>query len=307
MLAEAFISTVMYHEEILKRNLHKEFKGQEYNGPLAGRFENSYGSLSEKRTQKKFKASGEAMDFVQDNHNFRSAEKLSPQLFGDPTGDASPAMSIPGSDDKNSKQLDLYTSWSSMYGSIYKNYPDLHIGGDHFLNKMDSGCILDLDTEFPDGPVLLSEDITSGSAKSLEILKKKSIIRTVHNEENKEKSIIFQGAPFSNSLLNGYMESKIQELYKQFLEENTMTEGPLYTLMFSGFLMNNVNQISEQISREQKLDHTMAREALLQCLRSSSSKISSEFATPVLHISTLDGKKNADTLLKTKSNYFKFP
>ncbi|NP_001088925.1 uncharacterized protein LOC496297 [Xenopus laevis] len=307
MLAEAFISTVMYHETILKISQQKESKkGQEYNGSQAGRFENSYGSLSEKRTPKVFKASGEVLNFIQANHNVKSAEQLSPQLIGDLAGDTSPAMSIPVSYYKSSKQLDLYTSWSSMYESIYKNYPDLHIGGDHFLNKMDSGCILDLDTELPDGPVLLSEDIASGSTNSLEVLNKKSILSIVHNEENKEKSITLQSAPFSNSLLNGYMESKIQELCKQFLEENTMTDGSLYTLMFSGFLMNNVNQISEQISREQNLDHAMAREALLQCLRSSS-KISSEFATPVLHISTLDGKKNADTLSTTKSSYCKCP
>ncbi|KAE8584610.1 hypothetical protein XENTR_v10021031 [Xenopus tropicalis] len=283
MLAEAFISTIMYQEAK---------KGHEYNRSLVGHFENSYGSLSKRRTSKVPKASREVLNFVQDNHNFRSAEQLSPQLYGDLTGDASQSMSIPGSDQRSSNHLDLYTSWSSMYGSIYKNYPDLHIGGDHFLNKMDSGCILDLDTEYSDGPVLLSKDIASGSTTSLEILKKKSIISTVQNEESKEKSITLQSAPFSNSLLNGYMESKIQEVYKQFLEENPMVDSSLYTVMFSGFLINNVNQISKQISQEQNLDHAKAREALLHCLRSSSSKISSEFATPVLHISTLDGKKN---------------
>ncbi|XP_069799104.1 TLR adapter interacting with SLC15A4 on the lysosome-like [Dendropsophus ebraccatus] len=201
------------------------------------------------------------------------------ELLGAP----SQALSIPRREAQSDGSLDLYTSWSSPYGSIYKNYPDLHIAGDHILHKVDSGCILDTDSE--DGPVLLSADIDSSS---------------LHNEnpgglleEGAAPSIeshILPSAPFSNSVLNGFLEKKMQELYKQCYEETLRAGSSPQPLLWSTILMHNVHQISLQISQEHNVDQTKVKEAVLQGLCCATSGVSSEFITPTLHISSQDNR-----------------
>ncbi|XP_053547930.1 TLR adapter interacting with SLC15A4 on the lysosome [Bombina bombina] len=205
---------------------------------------------------------------------------------------SSEAMYIPKKFQEKERQLDLYTSWSSMYGGIYKDYPDLHIGGDHILNKKDSGCILDIECESQDGPVLLSSDIAPGPAPIPQILVEPSTVSFLNVEENRERSTTLLNAPFSNSVLNGYMESKIQELYKQFLDEHIIRFGSQSTL-FPSILMNNANQIGLQISQEINMESVKAKEAFLHYLRSVTSGDSSEFFTPVLHISNIESQKKA--------------
>ncbi|XP_020019915.1 TLR adapter interacting with SLC15A4 on the lysosome-like [Castor canadensis] len=187
------------------------------------------------------------------------------------------------------RQLDLYQSWSCT--SICQNYPDLQIGGDHVGNMYDSGCFVEhTHDDVFNGPLLLSVDIPLGRSPIIEPLEKTSNSKLLNEDEIREKSILLHKQPLSNSMLNSYMEKKVDELYKQFLEENLTRCRSITNLMASNLLMSNVNQISLQISQEQNIEASKAREALLNSLalcnlRNFSCGNSSEFSTPNLQIS----------------------
>ncbi|XP_073454153.1 TLR adapter interacting with SLC15A4 on the lysosome-like [Aquarana catesbeiana] len=219
------------------------------------------------------------------NNNVHSAEerrscKVTPLGGGACGGDVLASSGSP----------DLYTSWSSNYASLYKNYPDLHIGGDHMLKKKDSGCVL----ECEDGPVLLSVDIDSSSPPThlLEGPPEGSDLRSEDNHA-------LPSAAFSNSALNGFLEKKMQELYKQCYEETLGTNGSTNP-GWPYVLMVNLNQMSLMVSQEQNMDQAKAREAILQYLCSATSGGSSEFITPILHISSQDNKRRSSSTLSKK-------
>lgn len=203
-------------------------------------------------------------------------------------GNVSVALPIPkkGHDET---QLDLYRSWSCT--SICQNYPDLQIGGDHIRNMYDSGCFVEhIHDDVCNGPLLLSVDMPLGHSPKIEPLEKTSTSKLVNGDEIREKSMLLHKQPLSNSMLNNYMERKVDELYKQFLEENLTRCLSVTNLMASSILMNNVNQISLQISQEQNIEASRAREALLHSLalcnlRNVSHRNSTELSTPNLQIS----------------------
>ncbi|KFV20108.1 Uncharacterized protein CXorf21, partial [Tauraco erythrolophus] len=203
-------------------------------------------------------------------------------------GTVSPALHIPKRE-QNVEQMDLYRSWSC--NSIYQIYPDLHIGGDRVGDHLcDSGCVLDhVCDDLPDGPVLLSADIPPGQSPPCEHPEKPSITSLSGNEAE-ETSIVLCEEPLSNSVLNKYMETKVAELYKQFFEENLMRCGSVTNLLTCSLIRNNLNQISLQISQEQNIETSKAREVLLHSLalfslRNATNRSSSEFSTPDLQIS----------------------
>uniref|UniRef100_A0A8C6ZP82 Uncharacterized protein n=1 Tax=Nothoprocta perdicaria TaxID=30464 RepID=A0A8C6ZP82_NOTPE len=205
-------------------------------------------------------------------------------------GAPSPPLHIPKRE-QNNEQLDLHRSRSC--NSIYQNYPDLHIGGDHVGDHMcDSGCVLDhACDELPDGPVLLSADIPLGQSPLSPHLEKTDI-KSLPGEETAERSMVLCEEPLSNSVLNNYMERKVAELYKQFFEENLARCGSVTNLLTCSFIRNNLNQISFQISQEQNIETSKAREVLLHSLalfslRNATNGNSSEFSTPNLQISNL--------------------
>ncbi|KFU99744.1 Uncharacterized protein CXorf21, partial [Pterocles gutturalis] len=203
-------------------------------------------------------------------------------------GTVSPALHIPRRD-HNPEQVDLYRSWSC--NSIYQNYPDLHIGGDHVGDHpCDSGCVLDHPwDELPNGPILLSVDIPLGQSPLCEHPEKPSL-KSLPGDEAGERSIMLCEEPLSNSALNKYMEAKVAELYKQFFEENLTRCGSVTNLLTCSLIRNNLNQISFQISQEQNIETSKAREVLLHSLalfslRNITHGNSSEFSTPDLQIS----------------------
>ncbi|KFP39175.1 Uncharacterized protein CXorf21, partial [Chlamydotis macqueenii] len=203
-------------------------------------------------------------------------------------GTLSPALHIPKSG-QITDQVDLYRSWSC--NSICQNYPDLHIGGDRVGgHTCDSGCVLDHGCdELPDGPVLLSADIPLGQSPLCEHPEKPGI-KSPSGEEAGERSIVLCEEPLSNSALNKYMETKVAELYKQFFEENLTRCGSVTNLLTCSLIRNNLNQISFQISQEQSIGTSKAREVLLHSLalfslRNAANRNSSEFSTPDLQIS----------------------
>uniref|UniRef100_A0A8D0GMH8 Uncharacterized protein n=1 Tax=Sphenodon punctatus TaxID=8508 RepID=A0A8D0GMH8_SPHPU len=208
------------------------------------------------------------------------------------------ALCIPGREQSDDEELDLYTSWSCQ--NIYQNYPDLHIGGDHIADHMcDSGCIMD--QVYDDGPHLLSKDIPLGRSPLVEPLVKHSAPKLLSGAEAGEKSmLILYNQPLSNSVLNGYMERKVEELYKQFFEDHLVRCGSITNLLASSSIMNNLNHISLQLSQEQNTDPSKAREVLLHSLalfslHNAASGNSSEFSTPDLQISIPLCKKKKDS------------
>ncbi|KFZ61205.1 Uncharacterized protein CXorf21, partial [Podiceps cristatus] len=203
-------------------------------------------------------------------------------------GTVSPALHIPKRE-QNIEQVDLYRSWSC--NSIYQHYPDLHIGGDRVGDHMcDSGCVLDhVCDELPDGPVLLSVDIPLGQSPLWEHPEKPSV-KSLAGDEAGERSILLCEEPLSNSVLNKYMETKVAELYKLFFEENLARCGSVTNLLTCSLMRNNLNQISFQLSQEQNIETSKAREVLLHSLalfslRNTTNRNSSEFSTPNLQIS----------------------
>ncbi|XP_071613839.1 TLR adapter interacting with SLC15A4 on the lysosome-like [Heliangelus exortis] len=189
--------------------------------------------------------------------------------------------------EQNLQQMDLYRSCSCI--SIYQNYPDLHIGGDRVG---DSGCVLDhVCDELAEGPVLLSADIPPGESPLCEHPKKPPV-KSLSGEEAGERSIVPWEEPLSNSMLNKYMETKVAELYKQLFEENLARCGSVTNLLGCSSIRNNLNQISFQLSQEQNIEASKAREVLLHslalfslCKTATNNRNSSEFSTPDLQIS----------------------
>lgn len=203
-------------------------------------------------------------------------------------GNVSIALPIPkrGHDET---QLDLYRSWSCT--SICQNYPDLQIGGDHVRNMYDSGCFMEhAYDDVCNGPLLLSVDMPLSHSPKTGPLEKTTASKLLNGDEIREKSMLIHKQPLSNSMLNSYMEKKVDELYKQFLEENLTRCLSITNLLASNILMNNVNQISLQISQDQNIEASKAREALLHSLarcnfRNYSNRNSTELSTPNLQIS----------------------
>ncbi|XP_064134682.1 TLR adapter interacting with SLC15A4 on the lysosome-like [Loxodonta africana] len=211
------------------------------------------------------------------------------------SGNGSVALPIPKREGNDERQLDLYRSWSCT--SICQNYPDLQIGGDHVGNMYDSGCFVEHTHDHAfNGPFLLSVDIPLGRSPITESLDKQPASKLTDGDEIREKSMVSHKLPLSNSMLNSYMEKKVDELYKQFLEENLTRCHSITSLMACSLLMNNVNQISLQISQEQNIDPLKVRETLLHSLavcnlRNVSHENSSEFSTPNLQISNQTSRK----------------
>ncbi|KAJ7419399.1 hypothetical protein WISP_54082 [Willisornis vidua] len=217
---------------------------------------------------------------------------------GQVKGRVSPALHIPGRG-QSLEQVDLYRSWPC--NSIYQHYPDLHIGGDRVGgHTCDSGCVLDhVCEEPPDGPVLLSIDIPLGQSPPWEPPGEPSVPPLAGAGAGAaEKSIVLCEEPLSNSALNKYMEAKVAELYKQFFEESLARCGSITNLLTCSWLRNSVEQISFQISQEQKIETHRARGALLHSLallswRNGANRTSSEFSTPNLQISKPAGLKQS--------------
>ncbi|XP_074057311.1 TLR adapter interacting with SLC15A4 on the lysosome-like [Macrotis lagotis] len=203
-------------------------------------------------------------------------------------GNASTALQIPQRAPPED-ELDLYRSWSCT--SICQNYPDLQIGGNRVGYAYDSGCFMDhIHDETFTRPLLLSEDIPLGHSpipsRPLPVGYK-----FLPGEEVRERSILSHRQPLSNSMLNSYVEKKVDELYKQVFEENLTRCHSVTSLVASNLLMNNLSHISLQISQEQNIQVSRAREALLKsmALRSlyyASKGNSSELSTPNLQISS---------------------
>ncbi|KAM7044301.1 TLR adapter interacting with SLC15A4 on the lysosome-like [Molossus nigricans] len=301
MLGEAFLIEFLYKEEKYtkfckqltckktsndEKKMWKKLLVREDNSLSPDKIENPHKVEKENLTKQ-----------ISDTNKIKSVDEITVAKCKSASfpGNVSVALPIPKREQHDERQLDLYRSWSCT--SICQNYPDLQIGGDHVGNMYDSGCFVEhiRDDAF-NGPLLLSVDIPLGHSPIIEPLEKLPASKILNGDEIREKSILFHKQPLSNSMLNKYMEKKVDELYKQFLEENLTKCLSITNLMASNMLMNNVNQISLQISQEQNIEASKAQEARLQSFPSCnictiSHGNSSEFSTPNLQISNQRSKE----------------
>ncbi|KAG5263692.1 hypothetical protein AALO_G00267570 [Alosa alosa] len=109
-----------------------------------------------------------------------------------------------------------------------------------------------------------------------------------------DSSITLQGGePLTNSMLNGYLESKLTEVYSQYLQERLVRPGtsPRWSLLAPlppGYV---VQQLSHQVALEQGLEVDEARSLVLSYMHTQggdSRAVSSHFSSPVLRISELE-------------------
>nr|XP_004669664.2 TLR adapter interacting with SLC15A4 on the lysosome-like [Jaculus jaculus] len=293
MLGEGFLTEFLYKEQKhtkfckpLKYTPNNE--KDTWKSKLLNTGDNSLLCLKMENQEKNIKGSltEQNSDVIQIN----SVDEL-PVAKGNITslpGKLSIALPIPKRE-HDERQLDLYRSWSCT--SICQNYPDLQIGGDHIGNMYDSGCFVEhTHDDALNGPLLLSVDIPLGQSPKAESLKETVTSKLLNGDDVREKSMLLHKQPLSNSMLNNYMEKKVDELYKQFLEENLTRCHSITNLMASNLLMNNVNQISFQISQEQNIEASKVREVLLHSLAlcnrcNVSHGNSTELSTPNLQIS----------------------
>ncbi|XP_047457711.1 TLR adapter interacting with SLC15A4 on the lysosome [Mugil cephalus] len=186
--------------------------------------------------------------------------------------------------------------------SICQNYSDLHIGGDQVLPLSTNDGELRVCTDAQAmGPFLQScdvppavEDSFSGQVSQAELFYP---VRRDHWRQGsgRDRSFMLQGreGPFSNSLLNHYLEQKLLDLYQQYMMENMAREGapdsdsgPICPLLGSELVLTSLDQITLQLSREGNLEAGLAKDMVLSCLlRVAGDMQSSEISTPFLQIS----------------------
>ncbi|XP_043104239.1 TLR adapter interacting with SLC15A4 on the lysosome [Puntigrus tetrazona] len=170
--------------------------------------------------------------------------------------------------------------------SICQHYGDLHIAGGQVLPLSPSAADVqgNLIQDPQTGPFLLSGDVPSPSLLPPLVHEYRSSRRWREESGRERPSLLQFSRPLSNSQLNGYLEQKLLELYKQYLTEGPAASRPV---MASELLQTSLDQMTLQLSREQNLETARAKDMLLSCLlRVTSSYQSSEISTPLLQIST---------------------
>ncbi|XP_053313401.1 TLR adapter interacting with SLC15A4 on the lysosome [Spea bombifrons] len=170
--------------------------------------------------------------------------------------------------------------------NICKDYNDLHVAGDQVMaiNSVLTDYTCNSSFTFCEGPFLESSQIppTLESINPEKIQRKKDSLCWKAGSI-RDKSIMQHEQPLSNSVLNEYLERKVIELYKQYIMDCTASP---HHIMASELVMNNVQQISVQISREQNMETNKAKDMVINyLLRLASEKTSNVISTPDLKIS----------------------
>ncbi|XP_072450736.1 TLR adapter interacting with SLC15A4 on the lysosome-like [Chiloscyllium punctatum] len=196
----------------------------------------------------------------------------------------SDVLDIPKPNGCSENNLDLYRSWSP----ICHSYTDLQIAGDNVTPHSPSskGCLVDYGYESCNRPILQLENQSgwpSVPGSGYEVWSQSGTEANL----NSDRSIVLLKEPLSNSVLNRYMEQKVAELYKQYLEDSMTKCTSPTDIMGSHFLMTNIDQISLQISHDNNMEPTKAKDIVLNCLFSvACATPSSDICTPNLQISS---------------------
>lgn len=187
--------------------------------------------------------------------------------------------------------------------SICQNYSDLQIGGEQVLPFsandgpaegpfLQSCDVLPAVVDSPPGQISHAPFLHPGRGGS----------NRWRHSSARDRSFVFHDreGPFSNSLLNRYLEQKLLDLYQQYMMENIAREvepdgshpGPMCPLLGSELVLTSLDQITLQLSREGNLEAGLAKDMVLSCLlRVAGDKQSSEISTPFLQISNVASRE----------------
>ncbi|XP_060945211.1 TLR adapter interacting with SLC15A4 on the lysosome [Limanda limanda] len=208
-------------------------------------------------------------------------------------------IEIPAQDRSGSDSPFLVPSFCQ---SICQNYSDLHIGGDQVLPLSAQEPRLCTDAQ-PPGPFLQSCDVPPAVEDSLPGQTSQGGLLCPmrggwRQGSGRDLSIMFRSrdGPFSNSLLNRYLEQKLLDLYQQYTMENMARDesdqGPVCSLMASELVLTSLDQITMKLSREGNVEANLAKDMVLSCLlRVAGDMQSSEISTPVLQISDEESRE----------------
>ncbi|XP_051762521.1 TLR adapter interacting with SLC15A4 on the lysosome [Ctenopharyngodon idella] len=202
-----------------------------------------------------------------------------------PVAGQQPALGVDIPRQADTPEAEAFLVPSSCH-SICQHYNDLHIAGGQVLPLSPSaGDVQGNHIQDPQpGPFLLSGDVPSPSLLPPLVHEYRGSRRWREESGRERPSLLQFGQPLSNSQLNGYLEQKLLELYRQHLTEGPTATGPV---MASELLQTSLDQMTLQLSREQNMETARAKDMLLSCLlRVTSSYQSSEISTPLLQIST---------------------
>ena len=184
----------------------------------------------------------------------------------------------------------------SSCNSICQNYSDLLMGGDQVLPLSGSACEgrAQGSPQLPGRPFLQSSEFPP-PMESLPQGSPHSSRKPRHGDSShwragsgKDHSFLFQGGrPLSNSQLNAYLEQKLLDLYRQYMLESLVRQGSPSSVLASQLILTNVDHITQQLSREQNLEATKAKDMVISCLLRVASDLSAsgEISTPQLQIS----------------------
>ncbi|XP_066542759.1 TLR adapter interacting with SLC15A4 on the lysosome [Hoplias malabaricus] len=195
----------------------------------------------------------------------------------------SPGVGIPGRAESSCAEAFLVPSSCQ---SICQHYSDLHIAGEQVLplspsvGDPEGSCLQDLHP----GPFLVSGDVPLPSLLPPLQVPEPKTSRWREGSGRERPSLLQDGRPLSNSQLNSYLEQKLLDLYKEYLTEGPAGPRPL---MASEILQSSLEQITLQLSRDQKMEAARAKDKLLSfLLRATSNHQSSQISTPQLQISS---------------------
>ncbi|XP_069752135.1 TLR adapter interacting with SLC15A4 on the lysosome-like [Narcine bancroftii] len=214
------------------------------------------------------------------NEGEATGENSCVPLFNRETSDR---LDIPKNSTRIEAEVDLYQSWSTTCQS----YTDLQMVGDNMTphSLLSLSTCPESDSESCNWPVFHTKSMSMRPHLSASYCEG---LRCPRSEifHQSDRSITFQKEPLSNSVLNNYMEQKITELYKQYLEESMIKYASPTNILGSHFLMNNIDQISLHISQEKNVEASKAKDLVLNCLLSvACATNSSDICTPNLQIS----------------------
>ncbi|CAL8266485.1 unnamed protein product [Lota lota] len=191
---------------------------------------------------------------------------------------------------------------------ICQNYSDLCIRGDQVLPLSSHSTgehLLCADTKAV-RPFLQSCDVLqevedflpeqSSQAGQL-LLPRRAGSHRWRQGSGRDWSFLFHGreGPFTNSLLNCYLEHKLLDLYQQCMLENMARDqasasdsdpAPPCPLLASELILTSLDQLTQQLSRERRLEAGLAKDMVISCfLRVASDMQSGEISTPMLQFS----------------------
>nr|ACO09391.1 CXorf21 [Osmerus mordax] len=239
-------------------------------------------------------------------------QALPPQKRPQPGRPISPGMEIPGQAFSPAPAPFLVPSSCQ---SICQNYSDLHIGGDQVLPIFTpDGALLPCSESRADRPFIHSCDVPPAGEEFLPetpfLREAPGVLKGGSSRwragSGRDRSFLLQGreGPFSNSLLNRYLEHELLDLYKQYMLESSARGGapgpgdPVSPCLLLGseLVITSLDHITLQLSRVGNLEAGRAKDMVLSCLlRVASDFGESQISTPMLQISNDDRSSHTDS------------